>query len=529
MLLAFFTGLSLCFVVTSTAQITAFQISLKDSTQEVLYVGIPNKVTIKGLPEHARVKFGRKYIKSDTNNYILNPDTAGNRKLIVYGRHHRVIFSKDYTARYLGHCDIQLGIVKYPVTSVEDILVNPALVCNCSDSLAKPFFRITQYDIGILVNGVYDTQSVTGDNLDGKPFDSAIISKISKMKNGDAIFIEGIRAYGPDGHIRSLNSFIKHIAFNITDTEQNTKLRPVVSVIVKAMVARGVVMGSGAGWVERLQDIATDSELIQLTDDDNPVVRSSAFLALASKKSIDPFPILLKHLNDTSIVNTQSGDVSLSWPNNVNILGYVHPSLRNNRTSKLTQSQVALVDSILLFDSALIFDKGMRDFFLMRMKPELRHYEKIRAMAVSGKQPTAIFLLAKFKNKDDVAIIKQLFEEPHYYNGIRAARSFPDEAFYPFLKSKFEEDLIAPVTGADYSDWEMLCEALAKYPTKETVKLFQKVASLKNQERYQIVGEHVLTAINKYPNPVFETLKKKIQLDDMHEREMKRNIEIEIW
>lgn len=58
---------------------------------------------------------------------------------------------------------------------------------------------------------------------------------------------------------------------------------------------------------EQLKKVATIDQLVALTDHKNSAVRCYAFQALAAKRSDKVFSILLKHLNDTSVVHTQSG------------------------------------------------------------------------------------------------------------------------------------------------------------------------------------------------------------------------------
>jgi hypothetical protein len=515
--------------VTATAQIATYQLSLRDSTLNILYVGVSNRVAITNLPANTRVKFENEFLTPYNNIYNLTPRKPGNSALCVYNKTNKIIFSKEYTTRYSSGVPLQVGIVKYPVASVSDILVKPALVCYTGDSL-KPWCRIVSYDMMLCTNDTVETKSLSGDNLTNIPFDKDIQDKIAMMKNGDRIFIENVKAIGPDKTMRTLVTIPITIAFTITDTAvsspYNRKFRDELRVVLDAMVVSNSVKSKGGGLLEKLQEVATDSELAELTDHENTAVKNYAFLALTSRKSMDPFPILMKHFNDTDRVNTRSVDVGISWPTNEYLLLNVYPTGRHSDKYKLNETQQATVDSIMLFDSTNKI--GVRDLMLRYMKPEQRFYDRVREIALSGKQPIAVLILAKYKNKQDVDLVKRSFEKDEFY-AVCAAREFPHPAFYPLLTKMFKKEWAKLEPYSEYGKWGVLCEALAKYPSAETRRLFEKITTFKGEYDYLQLKHSLLVAITKFPNPEFEPLKKKIKLDESYKYGMKDDIERVTW
>jgi hypothetical protein len=100
-------------------------------------------------------------------------------------------------------------------------------------------------------------------------------------------------------------------------TPTSSAIRPVIQKIANGIAKDNVLKSAGVGYggvrtdqwerFEKLKKEATDEELKELTENKNPVVRCYSFQAIATRKSIDVFPILLKHLNDTARIETFQG------------------------------------------------------------------------------------------------------------------------------------------------------------------------------------------------------------------------------
>ncbi len=202
--LLFFVGWYLGACIPAVAQIATYQLSLIDSTHNLLYTYYPNKLAIKNLPKGAKVIFGSDYVTPHDSNYTLSPQESGICKLFIYDKGDNLIFTKEFTATDVTDCRVQFGNVRGKLTSVADLLANPALVFYCGDCQLKPIFRIVRYTIMLIGDGISETDTVTGDNLTNVPIDRHLQRKIARMHNGDRIYIEGIKAYGPDERLRDL-------------------------------------------------------------------------------------------------------------------------------------------------------------------------------------------------------------------------------------------------------------------------------------------------------------------------------------
>lgn len=320
-----------------------------------------------------------------------------------------------------------------------------------------------------------------------------------------------------------------------TTSKPKNEIRAVILNIVKGIADDNVLKSEGVGdsgerteqWVrfEKLKSEATDEELRELTDNQNAVVRCYSFQAIATRNKVDVFPILLKHLNDTTSIKTFRGCFISSQMAGDYFLDVVTPQYIDLDAYKLTLDQRAIVDSILIFDKTSVI--SAKYSLLLNLKPFPKYYNRIKEIATIEKAPVAVLALAKFQNKNDIEIIKALFDdyESEYY-AIYSAREFPDKLFYDYLVRIFEKEWSKKFYN--YSKWRILYQALAKYQTKQTYDLFERTTQTKDNFRYQTLGKYLMIAITKYPNEMFEPLKAKIKLDKFESDGLKDEMNIEL-
>lgn len=260
-----------------------------------------------------------------------------------------------------------------------------------------------------------------------------------------------------------------------------------------------------------LKSVASINDLIALTDYKNPVVRCYAFYALAEQKYKNIYPLLLKHLYDTDIVNTESG--CCGERKKVGDIYYekVCP-LESGSDTLITIQQIHQIDSILLFDKRINLEA--RAQLLRNLHPDIKYYNRIHEILIINRVPEAVLVLARYKNQNDIPLIKQcLYNESTQYFAIYGVREFPDTAFYSVLTNMFAKNWNND--RRIYFEWRILLQALAKYPTDNTVNLFKK--SLENNDRF-IVGDNkvcLAIALKKYPNKLFEPLINKVKDADL--------------
>ncbi len=209
----------------SSAQITTCQLSLTDSTKDILYLGIANRICIKNLPENCKVVFEGKTLEPDKNStsdlsfYELNVVDKNDVTLHVNNAG-KEIYKKTFTLKYLTNPRLQLGIVKETSATVAEILAAPFLHFSPIGEFLKPSynFNIHDYVIIIIRNHNLNRYRMNARNLkerfSGVQFEQKITDEIRTLKNGDEIMFEDIHAYGPDGVTRAIPNLSIHIISN---------------------------------------------------------------------------------------------------------------------------------------------------------------------------------------------------------------------------------------------------------------------------------------------------------------------------
>jgi len=270
---------------------------------------------------------------------------------------------------------------------------------------------------------------------------------------------------------------------------------------------------------------ANNDDLVTLTSHKNGAVKAIAFLALTHRKYNNIYNIILQQLKDTTRVSTRIGCVvSCQYATDYFIMLSSRENFINYDLSKLSDSEILSLDSILISDKKSKLFARRRA--IANIKSTLENYELIKSIVVKEKNADALSNLAEYKNQNDKKLIATFFKnEDTKSEALRSSIVFHDQYFYPLIKKAFKEEW-KKSTVSEYN-WERCYEALANYPSKETVSLFEKIKLLKDKEsyRYRIQGKTLLVAINKYPNPTYEFLKNEIQLDDEDLKDVKYQIE----
>ncbi|HTI61050.1 hypothetical protein [Mucilaginibacter sp.] len=315
--------------------------------------------------------------------------------------------------------------------------------------------------------------------------------------------------------------FISCDQINSPKRIEPVKIRPAIQTIVDSIAKYNQLTSSGVGFAgvrtgqwnryEKLNKVASLAELRELTHHKNSVVRCYAYDALTARKDTYAFTLLLSHLHDTAKVSTFFGCIISEEMAGDYFLNAVTPHNSTDVGYKLSLRQKSMIDSILLFDKHIILSAKYN--LLYDLKPQAQYYNRIREIAINEKMPVAIWALAKYERVNDVSIIRAAFNDLQSEDyAIRSAMLIPDNSFYPIITNIFEREWKEKLY--DYQKWEILYQALAQYPKEpQTLDFFKKTIQTKDEFRYKTLGADLLIAITKYPDPVFEPLKKQIKLD----------------
>jgi len=273
---------------------------------------------------------------------------------------------------------------------------------------------------------------------------------------------------------------------------------------------------------ELLKKVATVEHLTALTDHKNSAVRCYAFQALASKKADNVFAILLKHLQDTSSVVTQSGCIIMTELTGDYFIDVVTPNYIDLDVYKLNQKEQQTLDSILLYDKSIQLYAKSR--VLEKLKPTTENYDRIRELVAKDRNTSALVSLARYQKQNDKKLIASFFKNDNtQYSALYAVREFPDDYFYSFVKKVFEQEWEEELY--DYPKWRICYQALAKYPRQETIELFEKTTNTKDEFKYETLCKYLLVAITKFPNKLYDPIKAKIKLSNYQMDDVKYELE----
>ncbi|MBI1307194.1 MAG: hypothetical protein GC181_11380 [Bacteroidetes bacterium] len=253
-----------------------------------------------------------------------------------------------------------------------------------------------------------------------------------------------------------------------------------------------------------LRSVATEKELIKLTDHKNPSVRCYAFWALCDIYKVDILPILIKHIHDTAKVYVQFGCIGNLW--SVGDFFIHHATSDSTHPSILDSTQLATLDSFLL-----VIPNKLRSRFIaiQRIVPDNELYNLLKSMVTKEHNGEALVALAKFQKEEDILIIQQFLREGKYQNldnaiKYKAICEFPHPDFFPLLK----RDLTLPRNHVFIdSEYRELYHAIASYRNIEARELLKYAyKQIKDSNLGIDCVDFLFSAMEKYYDPVYNNL-----------------------
>jgi len=278
-----------------------------------------------------------------------------------------------------------------------------------------------------------------------------------------------------------------------------------------------------------LENMLTDKELVQLGQSEHPVLRASAFREMLQRKSFDHFDVLMSHLADTAIVATDAGEWGI-WYQTVSDYILQEAKWKTQEAKNKTVEQV------------LTRHNYLRSAYhiLPWIEPREKYYPFIKDMATRPRRLSeegyelgfddieyALYGLAKFKQKEDVMIIKNsLMKHVGFLSDMsfRLMKEFPDTAYLDVLQDyhyrqfyMFPGNRRGGFTGfyEDRTAPEDFIKALAAQQNEGSARLLDTMLTrLSSQtcfpDRVNIVDE-VIMEIWEHPCPAYARLRRKIK------------------
>ena len=252
---------------------------------------------------------------------------------------------------------------------------------------------------------------------------------------------------------------------------------------------------------EKLKEIACKEELIELTNHSNGVVQCYAFWALSYDSSVDLFPIVFNHINDTKLVNTQ-----FDCFGGQEMVGDFFISV-----AEFDSIQRAKLDSILIYSDSKLY---ARSNAIYRAKPIESLYTKVRELFIKDNDQSALVALAKYRKTEDIQLIlNNRAEDDENFYTYKAIQEFPHEDFIPLL----EQDLIKILdkTAHSIALWKQLYKAIATFKNQKAVELLSvpfKQVRHKDMREYHI--NCVYNAIQEDISEIYDSLLWKLWVEE---------------
>jgi hypothetical protein len=226
--------------------------------------------------------------------------------------------------------------------------------------------------------------------------------------------------------------------------------------------------------------------------------------ALSYDTSTDLLPIVIKHISDDEAISTQFGCILGKHKVGDLLIAIATPGRIDPRTNKLNKSELALLDSLLIYLPNTLQARKTA-FSRARLTEEL--YARARELTVKNNDQVALITLAKFKREKDIPLIlkNKTGDKPDegFSYTYEAIREFPHAAFLPLLREKVSE----PSHHGNWNpEWIQLYEAIASYKNNSALELFKITLSQpghRNTKEYRI--KYILNALQSFYSPIYDS------------------------
>jgi len=229
----------------SFSQINISNLSLTDTTLPIAYQGVDNILSISGLRNGEKVSLNSIYsssrlTKNGVNSYIYLPSIMDRNDTVYLWDRDIIIAKQPFKINKLNEPKVSLGNIRDSFITILQAINNPYLSVYIPDNYFKYTMHIISFELFKIVNkdtislysseiqSGYDTIMVVDFNSGKETFkiersESRItrnfnerltnyqINGIKKMKKGDRLLFQNIKAVGQNGCYRKLEDFIIYL------------------------------------------------------------------------------------------------------------------------------------------------------------------------------------------------------------------------------------------------------------------------------------------------------------------------------
>ncbi|HMU46902.1 MAG TPA: hypothetical protein PKC72_11065 [Chitinophagaceae bacterium] len=281
----------------------------------------------------------------------------------------------------------------------------------------------------------------------------------------------------------------------------------------------GLTADSSLQWAryETILSKSSEADLLKLCDNESPVVRSYAFQGLIEKKSSKVFEILVNHIHDAGEFDRTMGcmvDPCYVTDFYLEQVGYF--PYDSTTSYKITFEQRNYLDSLMLYGNEITLRMphynqirlSSRYHMLKHLTHKEWYYKRIKEIVSAG-VIEALPALAKFKNKNDISVIKHVYDTEGLIGEnfvFDAIINFPHPDLFYIVEKEVRNDLYHD-NYFDASNYRFY-KALIQYRTPLVKELLMQTIS-KNEGENQIRrANSIKTLISNDPNKMFVALLK---------------------
>jgi hypothetical protein len=177
-------------------QINIINQSLTDSTLNILYIGVDNRIKVTGYNDSYNLTItggGGSLYKTGKNEYIVHSSTPTMLCELVILKGTKHIFRKSYEVRTISTPIATTCGLKDTTVKAGDLLVNPFVSVFTPGCYLRLNYRIISFH-ATFIQDTDSTITISKSNM----FSTEQIQMIKILKPGDKIYFDDLRYIGPN-------------------------------------------------------------------------------------------------------------------------------------------------------------------------------------------------------------------------------------------------------------------------------------------------------------------------------------------
>jgi hypothetical protein len=273
------------------------------------------------------------------------------------------------------------------------------------------------------------------------------------------------------------------------------------------IVSKGIVMYSDSSiWY-----MATDKELVELTQSENPVLRATALKEMLRRPSFNHFDVIMNHLDDTAMVATDAGEFGIY---NMTVSDHILEYGKWKSMSEKNKTIHEVITKHNYLKSAYTI--------LPRIEPQEKYYAYIKEMVQANKPfdeiEYALYALAKFKRNDDVQLIKRILMSNYWgmtEYSFQLMQEFPNDTYLDVYEEFYPKNFYYSITRTQNPQNAIdFIKSIATYKNNRSAIILNKILTKKPEPPIIKTGwfrDELVHAIWNNECPEYSTMRKQIK------------------